>query len=354
MSFDWQAFLDKQGIEYVTRGPSTSRGNLYIHCPFCGDADEGRHMGVSIENKGWGCWRNQAHRGRAPQRLIQALIGCSWAGAATIIGKRLGGSLWGAQDSMGQMLAGFDKSEKLEPRKALKLPDDFRPLPRAPKMFLEYMLDRGYDHYAIEHLCEHFNLRFAMTGLFAYRIIFPIREENGSLVTWTGRAINDDAELRYKTLSYLPHPKFPNDPISHGPITDYLFGLPGIIHGGEYLVIVEGPFDAIRLWAGLRGWYGLPATRPQVTCLFGKAVSDTQLDRLAMLKEKYKAMFLVLDPEASADALQLSQQLSVVGVQPHFLKGKHDPGAMTFDEMDGLFDALAERSAAFANSGGMP
>ena len=50
--FDWISFLDKHGIEYSTRGPSTSRGNVYVHCSFCGQADQGKHLGISLEGKG--------------------------------------------------------------------------------------------------------------------------------------------------------------------------------------------------------------------------------------------------------------------------------------------------------------
>lgn len=351
MSFDWQAFLDKQGIEYVTRGPSTSRGNLYIHCPFCGDADEGRHMGVSIENKGWGCWRNQAHRGRAPQRLIQALLGCSWAEAATIIGKKVGGSLWGSEDAIGQMLAGFEKQDISAPPK-LELMADFRSIMK-DKMFRDYMSDRGFSKQHIRQLAEEFNLLCARTGPYTYRIILPIYDEDKNLVTWTGRAINDDAKIRYKTCSYRsPGRPPPYGPEAHGPITDYLFDLPNLYEGGKFLVIVEGPFDALRLTLGAKKW------KARLTCLFGKAVSPAQLDHLADLSDLYDAMFLMLDPEASADTLQLSQQLAAVNVVPIFLQGEHDPGAFTPEEVAAVFDEMFQAAhkgiRPFANSGGMP
>lgn len=352
MAFDWTTFLDQRGIDYADRGPSTSRGNVYIHCPFCGDADQGRHMGISVENKGWGCWRNAAHRGKAPQRLIQAILGCSWAEAAKIVGKRLGGGLWGAADAIGQMLAGFEKVDGPLMEK-LRFPHEFKTLTH-DKTFCAYLTEeRGFHDKQVVLLTARFNLMCARSGDFTYRIILPIYDEYDELVTWTGRAINSSARIRYKTLTNERDKlKKPTDPLAHGPITNYLFDMKQLYEGGKFLVIVEGPLDALKLTLAAKQWGA------QVTCLFGKVVSDDQLNRLADLSTLYDAMFLVLDPEAAADAMLLGQSLAAVGVTPHLLKGEHDPGDMTPKEITALFDQLSElarnQSRPFAISGDQP
>lgn len=339
MAFDWEAFLEKEGIEYKTRGPSTSRGNLYVHCPFCGDADQGQHMGISVEGKGWGCWKQQAHRGIAPQRLVQALLKCSWGEAAKIVGKRVGGTLWGSPDALGQMLAGFTKPEEAEPPPPLELMDSFKPLHySAPRAFVEYMLDRGLTKTELEAAAGHFSLHYALTGPYAYRVIFPVYESDRTLATWTGRAIGD-AEIRYKTLSYREPGRPPlYGPEAHGPISNYLLDLPSLDAGGDFLAITEGPFDALNLWTH---WPADGAGK--VTCLFGKAISPAQLDRLAELRDRYRRVYLVLDPEANFDLLQATSMLSAVGVEPFYLQGESDPGDMSPAEASQLFRALARK-----------
>src|ERR1700749_2815452 len=123
--FDWVYFLESRGIEYSDRGPSTSRGNVYIHCVFCGDEDQGRHMGVSILGRGWGCWKNSAHRGIAPTRLIQALLGCSWDEAARIgtAGKSAPAS---GSDYLGSIKRALGDEDSAKPRPTIQMPEGFK------------------------------------------------------------------------------------------------------------------------------------------------------------------------------------------------------------------------------------
>ncbi len=49
-------------------------------------------------------------------------------------------------------------------------------------------------------LAEAYNLHYAVSGRFAYRIIIPITDRLGKVATWTGRAIDREADIRYLTL----------------------------------------------------------------------------------------------------------------------------------------------------------
>lgn len=335
MPFDWPNFLQTRGIEYVDRGPSTAKGNVYVHCPMCGGADRGHHMGIALDGRGWGCWKSSAHRGRAPERLIQALIGCSWAEAAEIAGKGASSLDFGSGGILTKVqgLVGSPPCENL----ALSLPKTFQRLDHASghaiTVFWGYLERRGFDDDQIEVLCEKFDLRFSSIGdSWAYRVILPIYNDLGILQTWTGRAVNSDAKAKYKTLSTKPGA---DQWIALAPSSDLLLDMPGLFaNAGDFLILCEGPFDAMRVACFLEPYDA------QVTCLFGKVVSPSQMDYLARLRPYYDKVFLLLDPEASLDALVMAGSLAALDITPIYLQGNRDPGEMRESEIERLLDRL--------------
>ena len=74
---NWEAFLTDNGIEYVDYGPNVKAGNININCPWCDD-DPSHHMGISLNKDAYGCWRNMDHKGKKVERLVQAILGCSY------------------------------------------------------------------------------------------------------------------------------------------------------------------------------------------------------------------------------------------------------------------------------------
>src|SRR5229473_242641 len=83
--FNWLQFLQSYNIQYIDKGSYVSKGNVNICCPFC-DYDEKYYLGISLDNKGYGCWWSSSHRGKNPVRLVQALLKCSYQEAARICG----------------------------------------------------------------------------------------------------------------------------------------------------------------------------------------------------------------------------------------------------------------------------
>lgn len=340
MTFDWRKFFDKHGIEVVERGPSTARGNIYVKCPFCAEADQGHHLGVSEDNvRGWGCWKDNRHRGRAPQRLIQALLRCSWQEAARIAGIASSGPQMGAgallaavQQMLGKAPAEPERQSPQFPREVRKL--DFQPMSREIRYYLR---DRDYADDDIRLLIERFDLRYAMSGDWGYRLILPIYDERTRLLTWTGRAITETAKVRYKTLTASPE-KAGDGPLALAPIPDCLMGLPDLFEGGEFLVIGEGPFDGFRLSLAADPYDA------KATCLFGKVISASQLDLLVQLRPFYKAIFLLLDPDAAPDALRMGPALRMAGVQTVPLRGDCDPDEMKGVDLGFLMAELAQRA----------
>lgn len=337
MSFDWQRFCDSHGIEYITTGPATSRDNIYAKCPWCGDSDRGHHLGLSLAGKGWGCWRNQSHRGRAPEKLIQALLGVGWQEATRLAGKAVRGLPNGSESFSDAVRRAMGGQTKEPARKPPRIPKQFRLLFPKGEPIIDYMLMRKFDIREIGWLAERFDLYYAITGDWSYRLIIPVHNPDGTWATWTARAVHTDAKIRYKTLTSDPE-KAGDGTLAMGPINDYLLGLPTLLTGGTTLILTEGPFDAMRLglYAGLAGDI-------KVTCLFGKAISAAQIDWLVQLRPYYDRVVLLLDPDAAMDALGLQARLAPLNIQTQRLQGSCDPGDMDARQVESLFARILQK-----------
>lgn len=329
-AFDWQTFLDRNGIEYATGGKSTAKGNLYVHCPFCGNEDQGRHMGISEEGRGWGCWKNRDHRGIAPGRLIKALTGCSWDEVGKLLGSRfkpVGDLLGAVKDALGEPEDQAGEGLALHP--LLELPDQFKALTRGSPHY-EYLRSgraRNFTHNEIDFLKRKFRLRQVMYSKshWRWRMVIPVYGMDRELQTWTARAVGK-ANLRYRSLSTDLEKEQPDagglGQAALLPITDCMLGAHRLRKGGRFLILTEGFFDS--------ACFSLEsvAFEARESCLFGKNISPAQLDMLAEIRHLYGAVFLLLDPDARVSAMRMTSELTSLGVQMLPLEGEDDPGDM--------------------------
>lgn len=331
MRFDWIKFFNRYNIKYVTDGPNFSRKmQANVRCPFCGDADPSEHLGVSSQGW-WGCLRNAAHRGKSPTYLIQQLIGCSPEEARRIVGVKE--ALAPTQDELAlsfdvlRRMAGQTPLAQEKPRK-LELLKEFKPLLSGSAFaepFIEYLEDRGFRRSQIEWLANSYKLHYATRGSYAYRLIVPIYDRYGKLLTWTARAIRSDAKLRYKTLRATPGEDY-DGPVALAPDKETVLGLP-VLYSAERpkaLVLVEGPFDALKLTAFGRG-FGVYAG-----ALFGLNVSEAQVAEALELSRRFERVYLLLDQGAELHRLRLASVLSVVAPTILNVPGNYaDPGEMS-------------------------
>lgn len=321
---NWIALLTAYRVDF-----HQEKDNLYVHCPWCGTADQGQHMGISLKGKGWGCWRNTRHRGKNQARLLSALLLISYYQAQQLLGETPNSS------SSDQDLSARVRSA-LEPALAkptpITLPKEIKPLTGRSTghqaIFTEYLRDRGYREKHILLLCKRYRLHYCTQGIFNYRLVIPIYNHQGELVTWTGRTVAEDVELRYLTLSTTPGKMEERGlPLARGPINDFLFQERVLFRDPvRTLVLCEGPFDAMRVDFACEGM------SVHGTCLFGKAISDQQLDTLAELSEFYDDRILLLDSDAGLDQFQLLAQLA--SFRPLRLPSRwKDPGEMPLDKI---------------------
>lgn len=327
MPFDWLSFFAERGIAYSERGSNVSSGNVVIHCPFCGAADQGQHLSVSTDGRGWRCFRNHDHAGKGPTRLIQALLACTWQRAAAIAGTDA--FLPGADEFQARIKAALGAVEP--PRKApLAFLPEFRMIDQGPaaRPYRGYLERRGYSPKQIIRIAASYGLRYAPSGPFRGRIIFPVWD-GPELLTWTGRAISKKQAIRYRTLTDdIEKAKDGGLPCAMGPISDYLLFFNKIRKSSaDTIYLVEGPFDALKV-SVLGRKHGAIAT-----CFFTSSPSHNQISLLHEVLPRYKNRFLLLDRGMISQTLRTIPELSALDVipakMPAWIK---DPGEFTPDQ----------------------
>lgn len=294
MRFDWVAFLQRYGIEYVTTGPNASRDHVNVRCPFCGSSDPTQHLGISLTGRGWSCWRNSAHKGRSRAKLIQALLGCSNAEAQRIAGAEEADLPEGSvSDRLHGQLLSDERVAKARP----EFPSEVRSLAQSSRFgepFRNYLRARGYAGTQLRHVIEDYDLHYAVRGRWAYRLIVPVRDRNSRLLTWVGRTILPDKQPRYRALSR-------GEELVN--IRDTLLGLDFLWHctNPRVLLVCEGPFDA--MWITTYG----KSLGVYATCLFGLRVSEAQALLLDELRGRFNHIALLLDHDAALQSFRLAQ-----------------------------------------------
>lgn len=264
---DWIAFLTDNFIVHVSSGPRTTRGHVEIKCPFCGENDPSFHLGINLTTNQWNCWRDNAHRGATPYRLISALLGVSGAQAKLTVQAYSGASI----DSFDAPQAPTKLQQ--QPIMPIKWPDEFE----TPKgVYCDYLLRRGFDAASTDYYC----LAACRIGRWKQRIIIPVYDEKWQLLGWQGRAIVEPKKApRYLT--------------SHEQVKRTIFNLQNISKGGEALYVFEGPIDTLRV-----DWLGKPKIR--ATCTFGVSFTSEQVLLLSRLSSKFQRMVLCFDSNGDA------------------------------------------------------
>ena len=280
-------------IDHVTEGHKHVRdGWVNVACPFCTGDNPGYHLGYSVDDNYFSCWRCGGHY--AP-KVISALLSINMHRAKEII----------------QQYGGISKVNKPEPKirvgtNKFMVPFGTMPLQRNHKLYLK---KRNFDW---EYLDEEWGLLGTgpMAKLddinYSNRILAPIHWEN-RVVSFQTRDITNRHPIKY-----LACPQ-DRERIQHQHI---LYGNP--LKWGKRGVCVEGITDVWRLG-------------PQAFAVFG--ISYTHLQVLE-ISRAFDEVVILFDPEKQAQKQAKQLQLDLEGkkVKAWIEVLDSDPGDMSPDD----------------------
>lgn len=301
---DFQALLRQEGIEYIERGKNVKRGEINIRCPFCGSADPSYHMGLSLDTGYWACWRNSNHRGKSPVRLLVKLLNMPYWRARELAGLSADYVDPDGFSTLASRLRSTGWSKETDPEREVEplvMPREFRKITNsiATARYRDYLIDRrGFPERDVDELCYEYDLRCSPSGFWSHRLILPYYMD-GALVTWTGRAIGT-SELRYRDLSVAE---------SLLPPKHTLYNHDALLEGGRWLIVVEGPIDALKL-----DFYGKPHGVRAVG-LSTNSMTDDQLYLLDEAGEQFDHIGAMMDNAGATsivDSMRMRQNLAVV------------------------------------------
>lgn len=316
MEIDWPALLTDIRVEWRDRGANSSRGNVNIRCPKCGDADPSHHMGIALAKEAYFCYREpNRHSGRSFVGLLMAL-GQTRDSAARLLNRyRLSGG-----------------SAAITPPSAIPKPitrawDRFQPASHDPGC-LAYLGGRGFGQ--PRSVCEHHDLRFAPVGVWAKRLLIPFTAGN-AVVSWTGRAVSGHHHPKYLT----------HDIAGFQPIYCPDEGKAG----ARDLVVTEGPMDALKIA------YAMRFEPILAIALCGSYLGPQKLRRLRELAKGVTGLFLALDADANpGSAFKLLADLAAAIKPRHAIRlrmpyGYKDPAEIPMGEIKSWIENARQRLA---------
>lgn len=323
---DWIRFLDENNIHYVTRGPNTKRGEVSIQCPMCADEDPSEHLGINLQSEKWGCHRDSNHRGKSSRTLVKAILGCSSPQAGFIVKQYSHNDPDTLETALAVLEADnrgiveHDEDIVKQARRQQEGPQfkDFNHIKvrGITRRFFNYLQNRGYEN--PQDIIEQYDLRCALTGRYKDRIIIPVKH-NEELIGWTSRAIG----MLRNAPRYLA---------SSEDVKAFIFNYDQLKHGGQRLIITEGPFDAIKIDSHYHAYFRGLVVR--ATCVFGTSVTISQIALLRALKKNFDDTYVLFDNGADKPANDLAEWISAKVV--HLPEGYDDPGELGTEQLDCL------------------
>ena len=253
-----RSWLELHRITAKVSGNNTSRGYVNINCPLCND-DPSYHMRIAEDWSHWYCLRGQGHKGRSLKFLMY------WVARRTGLV---------AEELIADLPKGLNQ-ETSGPRPQREVRNsvfaEFLPADQSQEM-LDYLERRLFMF--PEETAERFNLKYAVNGKWAGRLIIPLT------IGWTGRSVRDHIEPRYESET--------NDS------GFFLYGK------GETALLVEGPVDAMKIASVSMQFMVLGMTGSRISPALLREVKTRGIKRL----------ILIPDSEVSAaQRVNLTQEL---------------------------------------------
>jgi hypothetical protein len=306
MSINFTKILSEERIEWFDRGANTSRGHISIRCPWCGPSDPSHHLSINESTGAYFCYRNSKHAGRSAPWLLKAL-GVNPRRIDSILAS-----------------AGIRRTEKIEPERQREVPQWNRFVPATQsETAIAYMRERGFPD--PEQTIKKFDLRVALNGPNAQRLLFPIIMPSGD-IAFTGRALQPNMTPKYLTHESVRKGIYVPKPIEHPKLA----------------LLVEGPFDALKI----------AAFEPNilVIALLGLAMSAEKISQIIACSEGAQFYGVAIDStEPVSKAYGLIHELSIAVRKSAFrceLPGSKDPGEMSGQEIRAWLDTYRNGKAS--------
>ena len=290
---NWRSLLSELRVDWSDRGPNRSTGQITIKCPQCGAADPSRHLAINEATGQYYCFRNpQGHSGKSAPYLLRAL-GVSPSLVVALLNQYGDGKTAQPSKNYVSTDAGWDR---------------YLPAANNPQI-LSYLEERGIVRPA--EAARIFDLRYAPNGQYAQRVLMPIHQANGK-IGFTGRAL-----VPRITPKYLMH-----ESVRSGVY------LPHVPEELDTLVIVEGPFDALKMAWALEDQPIVPAA------LLGLALPETRLKMLVDLAKRAKHVLVALDSDQPVSVVyriirEIAVYLTCEVVRCPIPSGSKDPGELS-------------------------
>lgn len=279
MKFDAIRFFKDHNIPFWTSGRNCVPGHISIKCPFCDDHSNHNHV-----NPNNGCVCCFRCKSGSLTSLVSKLLHLPFEQAAKLIEEYSDGTV-----------------SKIVNRKSAivyRTTPIILPGKRLNARMKAYLEERGFD---AEYLEKKYGLLGTMGNTFwegvdfSWRIIIPVYDSYGHLVSFQARDWTGLAELRYK----------------NAPIEKSILDPKNLLYNSHLahktrVVVVEGIFDAWRLGDGF-------------VCSFGTSMRQEQL---RLLSEWGEVIFMFdAETEAQAHAKHYAQQLASVGCKTSVVEG---------------------------------
>ena len=333
MAFNWKLFLEQHNIPYITKGPNVRSGNININCPWCRD-DPSHHLGI-FPDGGVSCWRDSNHSG-THTTLVAKLLGCSLSQASQLVNPKRNRltEFEFISNSIDDLFSDKDYAtdESTETGK-LTLRNSFKKISwyGSSKIHFNYLKNRrkslAYDKDEVNKIIDKYSLMYSLDYDWSSRVIYPVYR-NQQLITWTGRSIQTNPAIRYKSLSHRENDyggEVAVDNIKHT-IGNYDSVMST---GGDKLFIVEGPFDFINFDLYSEN------LNCRAVCLYSTSIKPEQVRLLHSLKSRFNRFCVLLDGGQLENSITIMQELALLEPKLLIMEGDSDPGELTPEQVYG-------------------
>jgi len=346
-SVNWRNFFAQHGIDFVESGPNVSShpDEIGMNCFLCnreGRPDPSTHLTFNTRTGNWRCWRNEKHRGRDPYKLVARYYRTTYQQAQAIVSSYRVDT---GESLLDQLKNQFEKQqeegEQESTMQSIELPEFHTPAHYKFKRLQptkDYLENRGF-HPVIDFV-KQYDVRVPAKGDLRDYFVLPLTMNN-EYVGLTSRALNEQARVRYKSLSK----RRSTDGMTAVRTTDkHLFHYDWVWNDPmvKYLFVVEGPFDAAKL-----DWYGKPYGLRAVA-IYTTQISTTQKNLLFNLVEhlpRIEEVYVMLDSGEMRNQANLVERLSTIPAMNSPVKpdsfGVKDPGDLCQDDVLSIVEQLS-------------